>query len=133
MSTLPKDWCQHVKLWETQESQSGKGFYLANGQEIPNLGRRAVTLMTKEGAIRDMNFEVCNVTRALGSVSQMWRVGHRVVFNPPWSPEGSYIQHQEIGQKMWLQEKDGIYLLDVKVAAERRQASNDPGFAGQGP
>ena len=113
MSTFPKDWCQHVKLWETQESQSGKGFYVANGQEIPNLGRRAVTLMTKEGAIRDMNFEVCNVTRALGSVSQMCRA-------------------QGVGQKMWLQEKDGIYLLDVRVAPEVKQASNHKGFARRG-
>ena len=102
MSILPKDWCKHVKLWETQTSQSGKGFYAANGHEIPNLGRRAVTLMTRERAIRDMNFEACDVTRAFGSVSQMCRAGHKVVFNPPNDAEGSYIQHQETGQKMWL-------------------------------
>ena len=132
-STLPKDWCKHVKLWETAESRSGQAFNAANGDEIPNLGRRSVTLMTREGAIRDMNFEVCDVTRALGSVSQMCKAGHKVVFNPPWDPAGNYIQHIETGQKMWLTEKDGIYLLDVRVAPERKQVANSPDFAGQGP
>ena len=132
-STMPKGWCQHVKLWETPESKAGQAFNAANGEEIPNLGRRAITLMTREGAIRDMKFEVCNVTRALGSVSQMCRAGHKVVFNPPDDPSGSYIQHIETGQKMWLVEKDGIYLLDVRVTPENRQAANDPDFAGQGP
>ena len=89
--------------------------------------------MTREGAVRDMKFEVCNVTRALGSVSQMCKAGHKVVFNPPEDPSGSYIQHVETGQKMWLIEKDGIYLLDVRVAPEDKQAANDPDFAGQGP
>ena len=115
-STLPKSWCQHVKLWETAESKSGQGFHAANGHEIPNLGRKQVTLMTKDGAIRDMKFEVCDVTRALGSVSQMCKAGHKVVFNPPWDQSGSYIQHFEIGQKPRLTEKDGIYLVDMRVA-----------------
>ena len=79
-----------------------------------------MTLMTKEGAVKDMKFEVCNVTRALGSVSQMCRAGHRVTFNPPWDPEGSYIEHVETGQRMWLMEKDGIYFLDVRVALENK-------------
>lgn len=132
-STLPKEWCQHLKLWETSESKSGQTFNAANGQAIPNLGRRSVTLMTREGAIRDMKFEVCDVTRALGSVSQMCRAGHRVIFNPPWDNNGSYIEHTEIGQKMWLTEKDGIYLLDVRVAPEGRQTANKMDFVGQGP
>ena len=132
-STLPQGWCNHVKLKETEESKSGQSFNAANGQAIANLGRRAVTLMTREGAIRDMNFEVCNVTRALGSVSQMCRAGHRVIFNPPWDHQGSYIQHIETGQKMWLTEKDGIYLLDVRVAPGEKQTTNKPDFGRQGP
>ena len=132
-STLPKEWCQHVKLWETNESKSGQSFNAANGESIPNLGRRSVTLMSREGAIRDMKFEVCGVTRALGSVSQMCRAGHRAVFNPPWESEGSYIEHVETGQKMWMIERDGIYLLDVRVAPEFRQTANNQDFPRPGP
>ena len=80
-----------------------------------------------------MRFTLCDVSKVLGSVSQMCRAGHRVTFNPPWDPEGSYIEHVESGQKMWLTEKDGIYLLDVRVAPEHKQIANSPDFAGQGP
>ena len=76
---------------------------------------------------------MCTLTRALGSVSQMCKAGYKVTFNPPWDPEGSYIEHVEIGQRMWLMEKDGIYLLDVRVAPEQKQTINHQGFAGQGP
>ena len=63
----------------------------------------------------------------------MCRAGRRAIFNPPWEPQGSYIEHVETGQKMWLTEKDGIYFLDVRVAPESRQAVNNQDFAGQCP
>ena len=80
-----------------------------------------------------MKFEVCDVTRALGSESQMCRAGHQVIFNPPWDPAGSYIKHLETGQKLWLTEKDGIYLLDVRIAPEDKQMSNKQDLGRQGP
>ena len=79
-----------------------------------------------------MGFEVFNVTRALVSVSQICRAGHRGIFNPPNEPQGSYIQHIEIGEKMWLTEKDGIYLLDVRVAPEEKQMNNKQDFTRRG-
>ena len=57
-------------------------------------------MMTQEGSLRDMRFTVCDVAKALGSVSQMCKTGHRVVSNPPWSPSGSYIEHIDIGERM---------------------------------
>ena len=78
-------------------------------------------MMTREGAMRDMHFTVCDVSKALGSVSQMCKVGHRVVFNPPWDPQGSYIERIETGECMWLEERNGLYMLDTKVAPTNRQ------------
>ena len=80
--------------------------------------------MTKEGAIRDVNLEVCDVTRALGSVSQMCKAGNKVVFNPPWHPEGSYIEHEGTGERLWLEEQGGLYVLQAKIAPQHRQTSN---------
>ena len=80
--------------------------------------------MIKEGAIRDMNFTACSVTKALGSVSQMCKAGNRVVFNPPWDPEGSYIEHEATGEKLWLEEQGGFYVLHAKVATKEKQTSN---------
>ena len=74
--------------------------------------------------MRDMNFTVCSVTKALGSVSQMRRAGNRVVFNQPWSEEGSYIEHEEICERLWLEEQGGLYVLHAKVAPQDKQTSN---------
>ena len=74
--------------------------------------------------MRDMSFTVCSVTKASGSVSQMCKAGNKVVFNPPWSPEGSYIEHEQTGERLWLEEQGGLYVLQVKVAPQEKQTSN---------
>ena len=64
-----------------------------------------VTMMTKEGTKRAMKFTACDVSKAIGSVSQMCRSGHKVVFNPPWDQDGSYTEHIDTGERMWLEEQ----------------------------
>ena len=74
--------------------------------------------------MRDMSFTVCSVTKALGSVSQMCRAGNRVIFNPPWDPDGSHIEKEEIGESLRLEEQGGLYVLHDKVAPQEKQTSN---------
>ena len=81
-----------------------------------------------------MKFTACNeVSKAFGSVSQMCRSGHRVAFNPAWDPEGSYIEHLESGQRLWLEERNGLYMLNTKVAPTSKQTTNrrNTGFGRQ--
>ena len=84
--------------------------------------------------MRYMRFIACDVSKALGSVSHMCKTGRRVVFNPSWDPDGPYIQHVDIGECMWLEEHNGFYVLNTKVAPSSRQKSdnsnsmNDAGF-----
>ena len=85
-------------------------------------------MMTREGATRDMRFTVCDVSKALGSVSQMCRTGPRVVFNPPWDPTGSYIQHIDTGECMWLEEQNGLYMLNTKVAPSSKQKRGENNY-----
>ena len=118
-SVIPTNWCSHVPIRETPQSQAGEYFKAANGERIYNEGQRTITMMTQEGSKRDMKFTVCGVSKALGSVSQMCKAGHRVVFNPPWDENGSYIEH--IGECMWLEERVGLYVLNTKVAPTREQ------------
>ena len=77
--------------------------------------------MTREGFQRDMEFTVCGVANALGSVLQICRAGHRVVFNPPWHDEGFYIEQVEIGEVMWMKEFNELYVLDTRVAPSDKQ------------
>ena len=62
-----------------------------------------------------MNFQVCPVTKTLGSVSKMVKNGQRVVFDSAYNGSGSYIQNKWTGKKMYLREENRIYMLDVWV------------------
>ena len=123
-SVMPTQWCSHVPLQKTPQSEAGEYFNAANGQRIYNEGNKRVTMMTREGTMRDMIFTVCGVSKALGSVSQMCRAGHRVAFNPPGDPNGSYIEHVAIGECMWFEEQVGLYVLNTKVAPTHKQTGN---------
>lgn len=90
-----------------------------------------VILMTKDGTKRDMNFTVCGVSTALGSVSQMCRAGHGVVFNPPWGAAGSYVEHIESGECLWFEGQTGLYSLTTKVAPTNKQTENMMAMNGQ--
>ena len=54
----------------------------------------------------------------------MCRAGHRVVFNPPGDPDGSYIEHVATGECMWLEEQAGLYVLNTRVAPANRQTGD---------
>lgn len=83
-SVMPTVWCNHVPTKETLQSRVGDFYRAANGHNIYHEAERLVPMMTQEGSMRDMRFTVCDVSKDLGSVSQMCKIGHRVVFNPPW-------------------------------------------------
>eukprot|EP00973_Karenia_brevis_P035825 4944342-Karenia_brevis.AAC.1 len=62
-----------------------------------------------------MRFQICPVTKALGSVSRMTKAGHRVVFNGESHPEGSYIENLTTGSRTYMRLENGVYLVDVWV------------------
>ena len=79
-------------------------------------------MMSREGHLRNMKFTSCDVKRALGSVSAICKQGHTVVFNAPDHPDGSFIYHIESGERMDLMHKDGVFVLDTRVASKSKQA-----------
>ena len=48
--------------------------------------------------------QVCDVNKALLSISRMVKTGHRVVFD-----QDSYVEDKVTGEKMWLTEENGMY------------------------
>ena len=120
-SVLPLSWCAHVQTKETEASRRGEHYTAANGGKIYNKGEKVVTMMSREGHLRNMKFTSCDVERALGSVSAICRQGNTVVFNAPDHPDGSYIYNLHSGERMELQHKDGVFVLDTRVAPSNRQ------------
>ena len=82
--------------------------------------------VSEEGSLRKMRVQVCDVNKALLSVRRVTQAGNRVVFDE----DGGWIEDKVTGQKMWMREKDGQYLLKlwVKRSGEPPQA----GFMRQG-
>ena len=85
--------------------------------------------MTREGQWKNLKLQVCDVTRPLASVAKIVDAGHTVVFAPEWRG-GSYIMNLQSKEKTWLMQRDGVFVLDAKVAPTQWQAH--PSFGGQG-
>ena len=83
---------------------------MANGVRIPNLGEKTFSGVTEEGALRSITAQVCEVNKALLSVSKVVKAGNRVVFD-----DQSYIEDKKTGARMWLKESGGMYMLKMWV------------------
>ena len=69
---------------------------------------------SEEGTERNMTAQVCDVNKALLSVKKVVKAGNRVVFDE----DGSYIEDKQTGEKMWMEENNGMYILKLWVRAK---------------
>ena len=82
---------------------------MANGVRIPNLGEQKFVGTSDEGISRHIVAQVCDVNKSLLSVRKMVAAGNKVVFEK----HGSYIEDPETGEIMRLEEKQGMYVLEL--------------------
>ena len=66
--------------------------------------------------IKSLTAQVCDVNKALLSVRRIVENGHKVVFDQ----SGSYIEDKSSGEKMWLREEGGMYMLKMWVEASTK-------------
>ena len=102
-----------IKKLEGLAKQRGVRYEIANGISIPNLGEKIFKGFTEDGKEKTITAQVCEVNKALLSVSKAVKAGNRVVFDP----EGSYIESKTTGERTWLTEENGMYALKVWVKA----------------
>ena len=103
-----------IETKEGAQSRQGVMYEVANGVRIPNLGEKRFIGISNEGSVRSITAQVCDVNKALLSVKKMVVAGNRVVFDP----EGSYIDDRQSGERMWMTEEDGMYMLTMWVKRE---------------
>ena len=60
---------------------------------------------------RNITAQVCDVNKALLSVKKIIAAGNRVTFDE----EGSFIEDKSSGEKMWLREDKGMFMLKMWV------------------
>ena len=73
----------------------------------------------EDGAYEQLQFQLAPVDQALCSVSGLCKAGNRVVFEDGYG----YIEDKKTKHITWLEERDGLYVLDPDVAP-----TNEPGF-----
>ena len=101
------------QLQSSPGSRAGVKYNTAGQGQKPleNLGQIKAGLWTEDGQPRSMLFQIADVKKPLGSVSRICAMGHRVVMDD----EGSYIEHKESGNRTWLRQEGGVYLLDTWI------------------
>ena len=82
---------------------------------IPNLGEKKFVAVTEAGTKRKMTAQVCEVNKALLSVSKTVQAGNRVVFASE-SDGGSFIEDVTTGERLFMTERHGVYVLKMWVA-----------------
>ena len=100
-----------VKVTEGDAKKRGVMYEVADGTLIPNLGEKDFIAVGESGSMRQMKLQVCDVNKSLLSVRRITQAGNRVVLE-----DGSgYIEDLTTGEKMWLAEKEGMYVLKMWV------------------
>ena len=112
-TVMPSDWLKSHGREESTGSQNGTFYTTADGSAIYNEGQTFLKLAAPDGTrARFMTFQLAKVIKALGSVSKIMSNGNRLVFNSG----GSRIENLWSGDKAWLREENGVYVLDMLVA-----------------
>ena len=113
-TVIGEDMLTSVATKEGPASRRGVQYEVANGVRIPNLGEKHFQGFTEEGMPRNLKAQVCDVNKALLSVSKLVQMGNKVVFDG----EGSYIEDKPTGERLWLREQGGMYMLKLWVKCE---------------
>ena len=110
-SVINEEMLPAVPITESEASKRGVKYEVANGVRIPNLGQKQFDGITDDESLRNLKVQVCDVNKALLSVKKITNAGNRVIFDN----EGSYIEDKLTGEKMWLREEGGMYMLRMWV------------------
>lgn len=135
-TVLPQDWFTEHPL-DTNTKKFGKPYTSASNHTVYNMGERMLTPCTLDHASeRTMKFQVADVNKALGSASQIVKNENRVVFDlDEQGNDYSYAENKTSGDRLWLRERHGVYVLDMLVAPpgyQRQKQENKSDFIRQG-
>ena len=95
---------------------------------MANNGEQQICFFTKEGHRKNMRCQKTGVTKMLASVSRICSYGHKVVFQAG----KSYIEDASTGERSYLREKDGLYMLDAWVPFNPTDGAASAACAGFG-
>ena len=119
-TVVGEDMIKGVETKPGEGTRRGVQYEVASGELIPNLGEKNFVAYGEQGEARTIKAQVCDVNKALMSVSRMVQAGNKVVF----SKSGSYVEDESTQERIPLREQGGMYMLKlwVKNQSFQRQA-----------
>ena len=88
-------------------------FIAANGAQMKHYGGKKVTFQAgSTGKIAGLNFQVTDVLKPLAAVWRLAEKNHLVQFGP--DPADCFIKHKVTGDKIFMKQKRGSYVLEVE-------------------
>ena len=110
-TVIHEEMVSSVEMKDGPASRRGVKNEVANGVRIPNLGEKRFSGSSEEGVQITLTAQVCDVNKALLSVRKVVAAGNRVVFEDG----GSYIEDTSTGERMWMTEQNGMYMLKLWI------------------
>ena len=110
-----------IDIKDSAACERGIVYEVADGTQIPNLGERQFLEVMEDGSAKGVTAQICAVNKTLMSVSKVAAHGNRVVFDD----EGSYIEDKVSGERTWMQQVGGMYMLKMWVS---RKTTKEAGF-----
>ena len=97
-------------------SRRGVQYEAASGELIPNLGEKNFVAVGENGIKRRMKAQVCDVNKALLSVTRMVEADNRVVVERGAGGKvGGYVEDTHTGERMHMREVNGMFMLKLWV------------------
>ena len=108
-------------------SKAGVHYVPAGGGKIPNEGEFDFEFKTSEGNAENWTFQVAEINKALGAVSQLVDMGYQVIFdkNLENGQDMSYMKHKSTNVTSRLRRERNVWLLDAYVNINANNSDQD--------
>ena len=133
-SVLPTEMVPGEPLVEGTSKKAGVKYMAACGTSMSNRGDKNVKFRAahKEGeqGMSSIQFQVTDVNKPLAAVSRILDKGNSVLFTR--EGQGSCIINDTTGEKVYLTEEKGVFVMDVEFFEPDISYADAAGFARQG-
>ena len=111
---------------ESAGSRAGVNYVPAGGGKIPNEGEFDFEFKTTEGNAETWTFQVAEINKALGAVSQLVDLGYKVIFdnNLENGQYMSYMTHKATNVTSRLRREFNVWVLDAYVSVSNDGYNN---------
>ena len=111
---------------ESAGSRAGVNYVPAGGGKIPNEGEFDLEFKTAEGNAETWTFQVAEINKALGAVSQLVDLGYKVIFdkNLENGQDMSYMTHKATNVTSRLRRERNVWVLDAYVNVSNEGYNN---------